>query len=167
MSEPDELGYREGALLTVKQTFLFSGRSGHTELFGYYFFSMVAGLALVFSAGWFVSIEVETLLSYAVNLLVLLPFPALLVRRLHDQDRTGKLAWLMVVPALHLLGASLASLLGGTEGRIAFDQKTYLLYWPAQACAIALVAFYLWPGTNGPNRFGDDPRTRQALTRQD
>lgn len=163
LTDQNDPGYIQSALKAAKQTLTFYGRSGHRELFGYYFFSLLAGLIGVFTASFFVTPELNTQIIYALNCLIFLPFPALLVRRLHDQGRTGKLALLLVPPTLYLAVSSLASLLGGTEGRIAFDQNTYLAFWPVQACTIAVLVFYLLPGTIGPNRFGEDPR-RRAVT---
>jgi uncharacterized membrane protein YhaH (DUF805 family) len=159
--------FANGAMRAIRQTFRFSGRSSRTELVGYYLISMIAVGFLRFGISFFVTAEVRNHIDLALQCLIFLPFPALLVRRLNDQSRTGKFALLLALPALYAASGSLASLLGGIEGRIAFDQSSYLLFWPAQLCAIAVLVFYLWPGTSGPNRFGEDPRGQQAIMPQD
>lgn len=150
--------FSDGALRAVRLTFNFSGRSSRTELVGYYFISMIAAAVLRFGISFFVTFDLSNQIDLALQCLIYLPFPALLVRRLHDQARTGKLAWLLALPTLYAASGSLASLLGGTQGRIAFDSASYLVFWPSQLCAIAVLIFYFWPGTIGPNRFGENPR---------
>ncbi len=74
MVETNELGYFEGALRAVKQAFNFAGRSGHTELLGYYFFSMVAGLVLSLTCSFFVTAEAGNQIDLALQCPIFLPF---------------------------------------------------------------------------------------------
>ena len=85
----------------------------------------------------------------------------LLVRRLHDQDKSAKAAWLLAFPAFYNAVGDLASVLGATEGRIAADRILGYAYWPMLACTIVLLVLYLLAGTPGLNRFGPDPRGRE------
>jgi len=129
----------------------FDGRSTRTELLGYFIVSWLAVTVL----GWVsigfgivptLSVKAQPFMTIDIfNLVVWLPFPALAVRRFHDQSRPGWWATpLIFLTVLSWIGG--LSLLGGTA-RILVS----LIY---------LAAFILlfWKPTDGTNRFGPDPR---------
>jgi uncharacterized membrane protein YhaH (DUF805 family) len=143
-------------LAAYRKPHQFAGRSTRTELLGYLIVSWI--LATIFGYAAFgaaiaglrnVSISsgpTSTFLSIDLfNLLFWLPFPALAVRRFHDQDKSG---WW----AAPLIASTIISWVGANEllappVRIALG----LLY------AIALVLLF-WKPTEGTNRYGPDPR---------
>jgi uncharacterized membrane protein YhaH (DUF805 family) len=65
-----------------------------------------------------------------VGLALFIPSLAVTVRRLHDQDKSG---WLVLLPLIPLVGG------------------------------IILLVFMLLEGTQGPNRFGPDPKEAGEL----
>ena len=91
------------------------------------------------------------LLSTVVWLALLVPTLAIIVRRLHDVDRSGWLILVPIVPAF--LMASL-----------------FYLFWPlgvvfalaTVACAAYLIYLSVLPGTPGPNQYGPDPKATAA-----
>jgi len=98
----------------------FTGRSRRQEYWLFLLFSILLNLAAniidgVISAG---------IVSALVGLALIVPSIAVLVRRLHDTDRTGWWALLILLPVL------------GT---------------------LILLVFCLFKGTDGANRFGQDP----------
>jgi len=128
----------------------FDGRSTRTELLGYLIISwLIAALvsrALIIG-GVVGSVELD--LDFAslnfVNLIVWLPFPALAVRRFHDQDRSGWWAALLIVPTIITwLGASTHL---SQPARIVIS----LIY-------IGALVLLFWKPTDGANRYGPDPR---------
>ncbi len=161
MGEGGIRGYLTEALRTASRSFDLAGRSTRSELLTYYFASLLIVIAITFSLGWFLDFEQERLATYGLKWLISVPFPALLVRRLHDQDRSGLWAWLTFPPAAFSAAADAASVFGGIEQRISFDRATWFFYWPSLLCLIAVLAAFLMPGTAGPNRFGPDPRGRE------
>jgi uncharacterized membrane protein YhaH (DUF805 family) len=138
-------------LVAYAKPLRFDGRSSRTELLGYFVVSglaatVLAWLALGFGIAATLSANPQPFMTIDVfNLMVWLPFPALAVRRFHDQSRS---AWwatpLIFSSVLSWLGG--LSLLGGTARII-----LWLIY---------LIAFVLlfWKPTDGTNRFGPDPR---------
>ncbi len=122
-----------------------------------------------------------------ISLALVVPCLALQVRRLHDSGRTG---WWLVVPfavtllaqcffyVLHahdLAHASmqlqhrLQAMPPGAIDVITVWQDELAVYgvmlpWslaPAVLAHLALLILFLWPGSKGPNRYGEDPRGRR------
>ena len=128
----------------------FSGRSTRTELLGYLIVSWVLATAtnwavIALGASGAVSIDLGIASVGLAYLIWWLPLPALAVRRLHDQDKAGWWALLLVLPTA-------IAWLGG---------KAFL----GTSALIVLEAIYLgglillfWKPTDGPNRYGADPR---------
>lgn len=86
---------------------------------------------------------------------MLLPFPALFVRRLHDQDKSG---WW----SLLLLALIIGSVVFGED----FPGQTDQSIWLVLTFGILLVALLIlsfWHGSDGENRFGPDPRVEGAV----
>ena len=100
-----------------------------------------------------------------VTLALIVPYYAVLTRRLHD---TGRSAWWMLLLAP---GALAPSVMMGSMGAFgSADPKAIeaavlgaltgasLFALIAGVCNLVLFVLTLLPGTNGPNRFGSDPR---------
>ena len=121
-----------------------------------------------------------------MSLALVIPSLAVQVRRLHDSDRTG---WWLVVPfAVSMVGQCLFYILRAHDmmhasmqlqrqiQAIPPDQINILSIWaaewniyriilpwslaPSLLANLGLLILFLWPGTKGPNRYGDDPRGR-------
>ena len=130
---------------TVTNTFRFSGRSPRSEFIFYWVAAAAVGmipfiLLVVISQGG--SIGRSVLILSAI---LLIPFPALLVRRLHDQNRSG---WWAVAWAPAVLTGIIK---GGEPIGIALGSLVGL-------GNLLVLAFLLWPGSIGANRFGSNPR---------
>lgn len=82
-----------------------------------------------------------TMLSFII---FLTPSLALMIRRLHDIDRTGWWLPLGLLPFVAIVLATRGVPMAG------------LLSLPA----LLLVIFWVMDGTRGPNRFGPDPKAR-------
>ncbi|MCA1197073.1 DUF805 domain-containing protein [Sphingomonas sp. R647] len=136
----------------IRGTLDFRGRSTRLEVMAFWLALMFVGvpLTLVLASLGDGSRLAATILGYALGL----PFAALFVRRLHDLDRSG---WgsLAVVPVL---------LVNGYQSvRASLDAAPSTLPWWGSLTMLALMAivfmFVIAPGTEGPNRFGPDPRS--------
>ena len=131
----------------------FKGRSSRTEFLAFLILAvLIHGVALVLA-------EVAThgsLIQYTQYLTLAIFVFAIPVfaRRLHDQNRSGWLA--LIVPAS--LGLNL-------YGQVLFDtgqRPSHQLGFPFNVAetilALAFWVLLVWPGTDGANRFGQDPR---------
>ncbi len=136
---------------------------------------MVAG-PLAHFAALALGLELPTDLSHTLEMIWSLvlgwPFIPLLVRRLHDQNRSGIWALIWVVEIL----CSTVLLLqpervGGSGPSISFLGFHRWIAWgpvtiPLMAmdviASIAMLVLYLRPGTPGDNRYGPDPRVAPA-----
>lgn len=177
----------------------FQGRARRAEFWPYYLVLMVFYYGL---SGWMVAsafaggrfdpaamirqFVVFVPLLCLVGLGLFLPTYAVMVRRLHDSNRTG---WWVLLPfAASAVGQSLIYIFQGqaimratldmqaqmqsvVSSADAFDfGKIMALEWPIMritlpwslgtSLAAYLVLWVLWamPGTRGPNRFGADPK---------
>ena len=167
---PNRVSLRLGAKALLS-LFRFSGRSTASEVISFYLLYMVSVVGVMLASiavpfEW----EDSPVFRLAISLLeatFTFPYLALLVRRLHDQERS--LRWLWLVPGL--LGVTIAMLLL-PEGEHS-SLSVRLLGWRrhpewspvAVLCLLASVASFftlltllLMPGTSGPNRHGPDPR---------
>lgn len=140
-------------------TFDYRGRSRRTEVAVLWIASMlILGVASGFTG--LLPFPNDALVQLAVSLLLMLPFFAQFVRRLHDQDRTG---WW----ALLLLLFTMLSIYQRLEFSLLTPPPDLAHRLPAIpgwvlgsgfATWLATMVFILAPGTQGPNRFGPDPR---------
>lgn len=161
MGEGGIRGYLIEAVRIAGQSFDFTGRSTRSELLTYYFGSLLISLVIGLCLVPILEPDQERIAARALEWFFRIPLLALLVRRLHDQDRSGAWAWVAVPPMAFIAAGDAASVFGGIEQRIALDQAAGLFYWPNQLCVIAILVAYFLPGTVGPNRFGPDPRGRE------
>ena len=137
-------------LAAYRKPHKFTGRSTRTELLGYLVVSWVLATAtnwIVIAMGMAgtVSIDVGIASLSLAYLVWWLPLPALAVRRLHDQDKSGWWALLLVLPtAIAWLG-----------GKDVFGTPTLMFL---QAIYLGGLVLLFWKPTDGPNRYGPDPR---------
>lgn len=134
----------------------FSGRSRRTEVVYYWIASALLAIVVDFAIGSFATFQVSVLFSGALRLLLSVPMFALFVRRLHDQERSGW--WGLLLPASLLL--SISGFLVAASGDIAriVAQRTSFQGIAAGLCGLGVFVLCLLPGTDGPNRYGADPR---------
>jgi uncharacterized membrane protein YhaH (DUF805 family) len=112
----------EWMLLPLKRYADFSGRSSRKEywmfLLGYILAVIVVGILFVIAR------PLGLLALVVLGFGAIIPSIAVQVRRFHDQDRSGWMALLALIPYI-----------GG----------------------IVVLVFMCLPGTEGPNRFGENP----------
>ena len=128
----------------------FTGRSTRTELVGYLIVSWILATAtnwavIALGASGAVSIDVGIASVGLAYLVWWLPLPALAMRRLHDQDKSGWWALLLVLPTA-------ISWLGGKE----FLGTAALIV--LQGIYIVGLILLVWKPTDGANHYGPDPR---------
>lgn len=151
-----------GALALLGQTLRgsrhFHGRSSLAEVFNYVlcvvFFHLAIGIVLMLALNYPVFAVVQDILQ----VIYFLPVPALLVRRLHDQDRRAVLLWLAAPGVLVWIARKALAMTQPLEVRTTFDSYTWPVDLVAGLASLAIIIALLLPGATGPNRFGPDPR---------
>jgi uncharacterized membrane protein YhaH (DUF805 family) len=128
----------------------FTDRSTRTELLGYLIIAWFVGavverLFLVAGVAGFVKVDIDLLSLNFAYLIMWLPFPALAVRRFHDQDRSGWWAAAVIVP----------SILTWIGAYPLMDQTVRIVLGLIYLGGLALL---FWKPTDGENRYGPDPR---------
>ena len=159
---PSALPAPTSARRTIALAFTFSGRATRTELASYILSAILLTLAASFAAALLAEYQTRALVSDALTVLLAIPVPALLVRRLHDQDRTGKLVWLAVFSFAVWLVRVIVSYTTAMDVRIWLDRMIWPIDWLVILANLGAVILAILPGTPGPNRFGPDPRQRSA-----
>lgn len=159
MTTPEEQGHRRRFLLVWRQAFDFSGRATRTDVIVFWFAMVALGVLIDVTTSLLPLPENAVhRIDVAAEWLLLLPFPALFIRRAHDHGFSG---WWVLAP-LFVAGRgaalSLVAKLGGTDARVALDERLFLLDGAALLAALAALAIIAAPGDAGPNRFGPDPR---------
>lgn len=102
----------------------------------------------------------------AYLVLVMLPNLSLTIRRLHDTNRSG---WNIFMPTIVAIASAIGGgVLMGTAAAGGSPSGAILgMVVMVVPGVIASIVFLVWlclPGTNGPNRFGDDPvHNRRAV----
>lgn len=111
--------------------------------------SIIIGMAVGFAGRGF------AIASLVIQLAMLYPSLALMIKRLHDRDRPDYFAYIMLAPALlsGILGA-----LGITGNPLAPNALDYLMSLIMFGIGIwSLIELGILRGTIGPNQYGPDP----------
>jgi uncharacterized membrane protein YhaH (DUF805 family) len=147
---------------TIENTLTFEGRTTRTEVANYGFVALLATVMVALVAGYFAAFDLRNLLGNILACVIAIPVPAMLIRRYHDQDRTGRWVWLAVIVfAVWAVRAAVSQMLG-LDARLALDAWIWPLDWLITLANIATILLIVLPGTKGVNRFGPDPREREV-----
>ena len=127
------------SIRTVYSKFaVFNGRAIRSEFWWFMLFSFALGLVFDF---------VLPMLGDIWSLINLLPTLSVTARRLHDTDRSG---WWQILPLV-----SLVVLIPGI-----FSESQFMLIAGGVALVGTVILLIVWTaqrGTQGANRFGEDP----------
>jgi len=148
------MGFGEAIRTCFSKYATFNGRAPRSEYWYFVLFGVIAGVV-----GNLINIAAGVPIASAlIELVLLLPGIAVLVRRLHDVDRTG---WWALFPIPVLIG--IVMLLGllhavGAERFPAVVLLVGMVVWIVTVVvSIVLLVWACTRGTRGPNRFGPDP----------
>jgi uncharacterized membrane protein YhaH (DUF805 family) len=147
---------------TIRNTLTLEGRATRTEVSDYTLVALLMTVIFTLVAGFVAGFDLRNLIGDALACVIAIPVPALLVRRFHDQDRTGRWIWLPVFVFTLWALRTAWSLALGIESRIELDRTIWPLDWLAIIASIITVVLIVLPGTIGTNRFGPDPRSREG-----
>ena len=174
----------EWMILPLKRYAQFSGRSRRQEYWMFVLFQMLIYIALGIVAvvlgagaaglasggtssgsagmmGMFAALGVFLLVYGLVGLAFLVPNLAVIVRRLHDTERSGK--WLLAVVVPYVLGYVL-SIVGAASQSNVLAMVGGLVAVIGMIGGLVLLVFMCLDGTPGPNRYGADPKGRGEAT---
>ena len=144
----------EWALLPIQRFGQFSGRAPRAEYWWYYLGTVIIGF-VVGIIDRIIGSDIG-ILGLVVNLALLVPTIAVTVRRLHDTERSGWWILAVIVP-LVAVGAMVGA--GIFDGNLGSSPTPF--FWVSLflliVAAVMLFIFMILPGTDGPNRYGEDP----------
>ena len=141
-------------LHTIRHTMDFSGRARRAEVIYYWIAITLFGVVASFAIMTSFPVIAGMIATSTISLVLQLPAFALFARRLHDQARSGW--WTLMVAASFLFdiyetARFAANPYPSIEGQ-------HLLTWTDSILKVAVLILSLLPGTDGPNRYGADPR---------
>ena len=142
----------------MRRSFAMSGRSTRSELVSYLFGTLLISVPLSFVSGLALTHDAHMLANNTATLLLAIPLPALLVRRLHDSGRSGAWVWLAVLSFSIWLTRTAISAAWGMDARLSFDGWTWLIDWAVIVANLASIFLAMLPGSPIANRYGANPR---------
>ena len=135
----------------------------HRQEFWYF----VLATFVIYIAAAIIDAVVHTgLLEAVVGLALLLPMTGLGARRLQDTGQNGSLIWVWTIASGIMQVIALLTAISGPFGGLAFLYMFLAVGWlislVALVVSIALIYFWVQPGTVGPNAYGPDPKAGDA-----
>jgi len=108
-----------------------------------------------------IGIDGARIVSHLFNLLVLWPGIAVLIKRIHDRNKSGALVWLLYGPLLVAVAVTVIAIIGAVMN----TGEAGVLGLVSGALWVLAVGVAIWffvefgciRGTIGPNRYGPDP----------
>ena len=173
------------ALRPIKNYANFSGRASRAELWWFTLFLMISYIGVWItmiavigasagsggqpSLGLIGAFGIAWIFMLLFWLAMIIPTIAVQVRRLHDTDRSGwwvggfYLAYLVYMLIMFSMMASLVRTNGAPPDLSPFSGLGILSYlgFGFFVYSITLLVFFCIGGTEGPNRYGDDPYGRK------
>ncbi len=144
---------------TLTRTGDFRGRARRTEVVYWWIATTLSGLAAMLALSAILTIEASTIALLILTWVLAITSFALFTRRLHDQNRSGKLAVLLPMLLALATGKAVVLLNAPTDavlsGRVTMFE---VLRWATNLVGLVVLILFLLPGSDGRNRFGDDPR---------
>jgi uncharacterized membrane protein YhaH (DUF805 family) len=125
------------------------------------FYLPVLAIGLVLNLLQTVGLDGARTVSHVFNLLMLWPAIAVLVKRIHDRDKSGALVWLLYGPLLAAIVVTVVAIVGAVMN----SGEAGVLGLISGALWVVVIGVAVWffvefgcmRGTIGPNRFGPDP----------
>ena len=139
-------------MTVLQKLFSFQGRMRRRDYWIYNLLLLVVVVAIVTPLLLGFGIDVQDRRVEALTLVVMWPSLALLVKRIHDRDKTGRMALIYWIPSLISTGLSFVPEWGFGGLKVFIDIGTGMVgLW-------FLVEFGFMDGTQGPNEYGPSPK---------
>ena len=115
------MGFGEAVSTCFKKSVVWEGRAPRAE---YWWFELAQLLIIV--AALIIDQIIGTGVLYIIALIVvILPSIAVLIRRLHDTDRSGWWFWIMILPIIGSIVILVFTLIAGDEGDNKYGPNPY------------------------------------------
>ena len=156
----------EAVSQVIRKSFVFKGRARRKEFWSWALFSALLNIVVAVAVIVMSSSEtVQACVSLLLALLMFFPGFSVAVRRLHDVERSGwwlggyyMMSFVYIIVYVFLI-ASLGDLEGGITGAtIVFGVLSLVFILAALIWAIVMLVWNFTEGTNGPNKYGEDPK---------
>lgn len=176
-----KMSFKEAIKSCYRKYFTTTGRARRSEFWYCFLFTYIASLcAGILSVGLMAAnmaiFETPTVMNalpivcfiFLVTIALYIPLITACIRRLHDVERSGAWIWLTIVPSLMMTAVpvTIGILDHNSKGMMYTDGSPamiismvsfFLFYLIWLACSIILVIMLAKEGTEGPNRYGQDP----------
>lgn len=161
-----EMGFLEAVSQVIRKSFVFNGRARRKEFWSWALFSALLNIVVAVAVIVMSSSEtVQACVSLLLALLMFFPGFSVAVRRLHDVERSGwwlggyyMMSFVYIIVYVFLI-ASLGDLEGGITGAtVVFGVLSLVFILAALIWAIVMLVWNFTEGTNGPNKYGEDPK---------
>lgn len=139
---------------TIARSFDFSGRSRRTEVIVFMFVPPLVAMAILLPLDFLIGLRLPQAIDSLLTWLLAFPMIALFARRLHDQDRSGMWALLLVPGIIY----SAARQWEFRTNPAFYYTEWGPLFWSNAIIVLAILTLHFWPGTDGANGYGPDPR---------
>jgi len=139
----------------------FKGRSRRTEVIYYWIATVLISVVVAMVRVTLAGFESTIWLDVVLQLVLVIPMFSLFVRRLHDQNRSGWWGLLLPLALLLSIPEKLNEVRGDLQAMLV--QKISVMAISLDLLCLAILVLFLWPGTDGPNRFGSDPRLEEKI----
>ena len=164
-----KMGFFEAVSQVIRKSFVFKGRARRKEFWSWTLFSALLNIVVTVALMMMSSSEtVQTCVSLFLALLMFFPGFSVAVRRLHDVGRSGW--WLggyyIVTFVYMLILASLGLENLGEESfstAIVSGALSLVFILIALIWAIVMLVWDFTEGTNGPNKYGEDPKRDERI----
>ena len=104
--------YLQALSICFKKSFVWEGRAARNE---YWWFQLGAYISLILA--YWIGDAVGTVIIYIlVAIVFFFPSLAVLIRRLHDTDRSGWWYWILILPLIGAIVLLIFTLLSSDEG---------------------------------------------------
>jgi len=144
----------------------FTGRTRRVDLLIYWIvaapLSLIVTVNLSKILAWQASLVVDLIIYAAIAI----PGFALCVRRLHDQDRSGRWALLFPIGFGYEILKSMWLIIDQEVIHAITYPLPEMVIWADFPVKLAVLILSLWPGTAGENRFGPNPRPKTTTDRR-
>jgi uncharacterized membrane protein YhaH (DUF805 family) len=115
------MGFGEAVSVCFKKSFVWEGRASRAE---FWWFELAQLLIIIVAL--IIDQIIGTGVLYIIAAIVfILPSIAVLIRRLHDTDRTGWWYWIQLLPLIGLIVILVFTLTGGDEGDNKYGPNPY------------------------------------------
>ena len=110
------MGIKDAVSTCFSKYATFSGRATRPEFWWFYLFIVIMYIVLAVLGGIIGDPTIATALIVIFGLAIIIPVISVVVRRLHDQDKSGAWYWIALVPAVGGIWLIVLLCLPGTPG---------------------------------------------------